>query len=304
MKANTLLAVTCLLWLSGNGYPDFKYTESAKVTGGMMASMMKVMGAFNQQAGNSSKPMESSTYVKGDRLRRDEPTGKIEIIDLDRHLIIGIDPQSRSYSIITFDEMRTALHEAHEAATQNGNANARMIPKVEFRPVAATRTILSQRAHEVKIQMDMEMQSKDAQGKAQTTSFWYSSDTWVVYTVNGYDEVRKFYEAMGQDLDWVPGQVFGGTSGISPAIEEFRKSLARMKGFPLLQSASFGTSDQGGQGGSHQAHTGSSNSSSFLDMIIEVTSFSDSPLNETLFQIPAGYTRVEQGTRDVMGPDR
>jgi hypothetical protein len=297
MKAKILLFwVGCLLWLSANGDADFKYTESAKVTGGMMASMMQVMGAFNQQAGNSSKPMESSTYVKDDRLRRDEPTGKIEIIDLGRHLIIGIDPQSRSYSIITFDEMRTALH---EAATQNGSANARMIPKVEFRPVAATRTILSQRAHEVKIQMDMEMQSKDAQGKAQTTSFWYSSDTWVAYTVHGYDEVRKFYEAMGQDLDWVPGQMFGGTSGISPAMEEFRKSLARMQGFPLLQSASFGASDQGGQGGSHQAHTGSSNSSSFLDMTIEVTSFSDSPLNETLLQIPAGYTQVEQGTRDV-----
>jgi hypothetical protein len=59
--------------------------------------------------------------------------------------------------------------------------------------------------------------------------------------------VRKFYEEMSHDLDWLPDQPFGAAAGISPVMEEFRKSLARTKGFPLVQSLSFGASERGGR---------------------------------------------------------
>jgi hypothetical protein len=301
MKARTLLfGVVCLLCSSANGRADFRYTESAKVTGGMMASMMKVMGAFSEGVGQASRPMQSSTYLKGNRLRKEEPTGKVEIIDLDKQWVIVIDPASRTYSIFTFDEMRTALRQAHETARQNAGANVTTTPKVEIRPMDATKTILNHTTREVKIRTNIEMQSEDPQGKAQTTLFWFTSDAWVASTVRGYDEVRCFYEEMSHHLDWLPGQLFGGGGGVSPVMEEFRKSMARMKGFPLVQSSSFGASEQGGRSGSQLAHVGPSNSGSFLDMTIEVTSFSNSPLSEDLFQVPAGYAHVKQSGRDML----
>ena len=305
MKAKTLLFwVVCLLWSTANGHADFRYSESAKVTGGMMASMMKVMGAFSEGVGQANGPMQSSTYVKGNRLRKEEPTDKVEIIDLDKQWVILMDPASRTYSMVTFDEMRTALRQAHETARQNAGANVTTIPKVEIRPMAATKTILNHTSREVKIRTNMEMQSEDPQGKAQTTLFWFTSDAWVASTVKGYDEVRNFYEEMSHHLDWLPGQMFSSAGGVSPVMEEFRKSMARMKGFPLVQSSSFGASERGGQISSQPARVGPSNSGSFLDMTIEVTSFSDSLLNENLFQVPAGYTRVEQSARDMVGRTR
>jgi hypothetical protein len=305
MKAKILLlCLACLLWSSTNSHADFKYTESTKVTGGMMARMMKVMGAFGQGVGQVSRPMKSSTCVKGNRLRKEEPTGEVEIIDLEKQWIIAIDPQSRTYSIVPFAEMRSALRELHETASQDGGANVRMIPRVEVRPTGATKTMLNQRTREVKIRMEMEIQSEDPKGKAQTTSFWFASDAWVASAVAGYEEVREFYETVSHDLDWLPGQMFSGDGGVSPVMEEFRKSLARMKGFPLVQSSSFGASERGGRIGSQRTGTDPSNNDSFLDMTIEVTSFADSPLNESLFQVPAGYARVERSGRDMIGGRR
>jgi len=305
MKAKILLFwMGCLLWPNANGHADFKYSESAKVTGGMMASMMKVMGTFSEGVAQASGPMQSSTYVKGNRLRKEEPTGKVEIIDLDKQWIILMDPASRTYSMVTFDEMRTALRQAHETARQNAEANVTMIPKVEIRPMAATKMILNHTTREVKIRANMEMRSEDPQGKAQTTLFWLSSDAWVASAVRGYDEVRSFYEEMSHHLDWLPGQMFGGAGGVSPVMEEFRKSMAQMKGFPLVQSSSVGASEQGGRIGSQPLHVGPSSSDSFLDMTIEVTSFSNSPLNENLFQVPAGYIQVEPRDRDVVKAGR
>jgi hypothetical protein len=305
MKAKILLSwVVCLLWSNANGHADFRYSESAKVTGGMMASMMKVMGAFSEGIAQASGPMQSSTYVKGNRLRKEEPTGKVEIVDLDKQWVILIDPASRTYSMFTLDEMRTGLRQAHETARQNAGATVPMIPKVEIRPMAATKTILNHTSREVKIRTNIEMQSEDRQGKAQTTLFWFTSDAWVASTVRGYDEVSNFYEAMSHHLDWLPGQMFSGAGGVSPVMEEFRKLIARMKGFPLVQSSSFGALEQGGRIGSQSAHVGPSNGESFLDMTIEVTSFSNSPLNENLFQVPAGYTQMEQGARDMVGGRR
>jgi hypothetical protein len=91
-----------------------------------------------------------------------------------------------------------------------------------------------------------------------------------------------------------------GASEVSPAMDEFRKSLARMKGFPLVQNASFGASDRTG-GGVRLPRSDVLNAGSILDMTIEVTSFSDAPLEDSLFEIPPGYTRVEQGAGDVQG---
>ncbi len=56
---------------SGISRADFKYTETSKITGGMLSGMMKVMGAFSKEARKAGEPMQSTTYVKGNRLRRD-----------------------------------------------------------------------------------------------------------------------------------------------------------------------------------------------------------------------------------------
>jgi hypothetical protein len=62
---------------------DFSYQEKSTITGGMMASMMKVAGVFSKAA---REPIEATVAVKGNRMahRSDRHSS---IIDLDAETI-------------------------------------------------------------------------------------------------------------------------------------------------------------------------------------------------------------------------
>lgn len=363
------LMIAAWLWGSAVARADFKYTESSQITGGMMVGMLKVAGVFSKEAKQARGPMQSTTYVKGNRMRTDDANGEVKIMDLDGRRIIALDPKTRTYSVVTFDQMRAAMEQARAKAEQQAqqrggakNANVKMTPKIEISPTGSTRTILNQPTKEVKVRMEMEMQSDDPKLQGQKASFWFTSDAWVAPSVRGYEEMRQFRTRLAKELDWLPGAVFGGNPQISPAMVEFRKTTATMSGFPLLQYASFGlggtgqpgissapsqprsesrpedSSQQvstpgqaaakaigsvlGGFGGfgrkkkkqdqsDQQAEQNSAGvppeskaagqPGSFMDMTIEVTTYSFDPLDNSLFEIPAGYTQVQGSAERMMG---
>src|SRR5574340_501102 len=111
-----VLTAVVVFAASSAALADFKYSETSQVTGGMMHSMMKFAGAFSKNARQANGPMQSTIYVKGNRLRRDESMGKIHIIDLDGRRMIDIDNTQHTYSVVTFDQMRLAMQQAQAQA--------------------------------------------------------------------------------------------------------------------------------------------------------------------------------------------
>src|SRR2546423_12769042 len=84
---------------------DFSYEESTKITGGMMAGMMKFAGAFSKQA---REPIQSNVAIKGNRMAhwsKDRAT----VIDLDSETITEINFPKKTYSVMTFAEMKQAM---------------------------------------------------------------------------------------------------------------------------------------------------------------------------------------------------
>jgi len=229
------LMVVGLLCGSGVGRADFKYTESAKITGGMMAGMMKFAGAFSKQAG---QPITTTHYLKGNRMRIEQNVGKVQIVDLDGRRFIDIDPQKQTYSVLTFDEMRAALEKMQENMNQKG---AKMVPKFEVTPTQNTKVLMGQPTHEVKVRIEMQVQSENPnQQQAQNVSFLVSSDMWVASTVRGYQEIQKFHERMAKELNWLPGTSFGANPQMARGMLELQKGGAALNGLPLLQFASMG----------------------------------------------------------------
>ncbi len=367
---------------SSVGRADFKYSESSKLTGGMMAGMMKFAGAFSKQA---REPIVTTHYVKGNRLRTEHSDGKVQIIDLDGRRIIDLNSQNRTYSVVTFDDMRAALQKMQENMNKQG-ANMKIVPKVEVTPTNNSRLIQGQSARETKVRIEMQMQAEDPkqQQQAQSFSFLVTSDMWLAPEVKGYQEVQKFHERMAKELNWVPGAMFGGNPQMSNGMMELQKNAATMNGLPLLQYSSIGmagmpqtatggarpaveggkettsttgetatsksTTSEGGTssvtrpgevltkgiggliGGfgkrkkkqeqaepqstetqeTRTAETapaesraaGASGGASLADMTIEVTSFSTDPLDATLFEVPAGYTHVQESADQVLGGRR
>ena len=77
MKA---MVAVCLCVLLGVGAlparGDFKYSDTAKITGGTLKSMMKTVGLFSKQASQAMKPMAETHYVKGNFMRSDDAEGR------------------------------------------------------------------------------------------------------------------------------------------------------------------------------------------------------------------------------------
>ena len=338
---------------------DFKYSDTSKITGGTLKSMMKTVGIFSKQASQAMKPVSTTRYVKGDRMRSDEADGNVQIIDLAGRRILHIDPQQHTYTEMTFEEMKAAMQKAQEQAqqkmekeTKKQDTQASMNAKINVTPGTASRQIQGITANEMKIQIDMEIQAQQQNQAASqpnqpvSGTISTSIDSWVAPSVPGYEEVSEFYKRMAKEIDWVPPSGIRIDPRVSQSMDEVQKNQAAFKGLPLLQYMSMTMVGQQGANGGAPENGGASNdranssSSSgndaptsasdamvkglgglfskkkkkeeaaeqpnsqnppppstpgaLIEMTIEVTSFSNAALDASLFEIPAGYTRVQQ----------
>jgi hypothetical protein len=333
----SVVALALLCSLSSSCFADFQYTETSKITGGAAVGAMKFVGVFSKDARQATQGATSTISFKGNKMRREDSLGQVEIVDLDARRITRIDTKKKTYSTMTFDEMKAQMEEARKkAAEQQAKRNkeqpsqVKIIPKVQITPGTGSKKLLDYNAKEVKVRVDMLMQSDDPKAKGQTANMWVNSDSWVA-PVKGYDEVKRFYQRMAKELDWVPGAVFGGNPQVAPAMVEYRKSAATLNGMPLLSMVSVGMAGQPGQpqassddqkqsGGNPITHgiggifgkkkkkddsaqsddkSGSSNSTpsgtagSLMDTTTEVTSISTNAVDAGLFKIPDGYKQVQ-----------
>ena len=277
-KTMTILVCLGAIYLSQVARADFKYAETSRVTGGMMAGMLKFAGHFSK---NANAPMVSTVYVKGNRLRRESADRSAEIIDLDGRRVIAIDNQKHTYSVATFDEIRQAIQQAQQKMQQNmkeQKARVTVNPKMDVTPTGNTREILVQPTREVKVKFDMEMQ---AQGKADdgtpqnaSGTMTMASDMWVAPSVAGYHEIADFYKRMAKEIDWVPAAGFMVDPRAAKGMQELQKNSSQMQGLPLLQNVSMymggmpqgqagtasGAQPQGGSQSGSQGSSASNNS--------------------------------------------
>jgi len=319
-----ILALT--LSLATPAFADFQYSETSKITGGMMSGTMKMLGAFSKDARKATQPKNTTISVKGNKMRREEEDGRAEIWDLDGRRIIHLDTKSKTYYSVTFEEMRAQMEEARKKAAEQqskhkgSDAQVKMTPKIKITPGAETKKLLGHTAKEVKVRIDMEMESTDPKTKGQSGAMWTVSDEWLA-PVTGYDEMKRFYVRMAKELDWMPDAAMGGNVQFAPAMAELQKNSVKLEGMPLLHNTSVGFTGNGQPGQTPQADQGgnpltkgiggifgkkkkkdedaqqpaetASASGSLMDMTVEVTSTSTGKLDSGLFEIPAGYKQTE-----------
>jgi hypothetical protein len=363
IKSTAIFVVVCGVGVS---FADFQYSQTTKITGGAMVGMTKALGVFSKNARQITEPQTSTIMLKNNMLRTEHSDGRIDIIDAEGKKFINIDTAKKTYSTMTFDEFKAALLKAQERAKEEQakevskhpeQANVKITPKIDMQETGQTKTVLNLPTKEVKMKVDMQIESTDpkAQEKAQSMSMTLNSDSWVAPSVPGYSEVHDFYVKMAKELDWLPGAMGNMAGGMTmnpqmgPAMEEFRKNAVKLQGMPLLQTMSMGMGAQGqqmqapppqqqqdssqnqdskpsakdaitkGLGGmfghkkKDQDNSNNSNSSgnsnsqqsansgSLMDMQTEVTSYSSSAIDKTLFEIPTGFTQVQRDPDEMFG---
>lgn len=248
-----IAAMLCVAMVFGTApaRADFKYSDSSKITGGTLKSMMKTVGIFSKQASQAMKPITTTRYIKGDRMRSDDSDGRIEIIDLAGRRIINLDPQKKTYTEITFDEMKASLDKASQQAEQKTqktkdadgkpqDVNAKVNAKVTVTPGTASRQIQGVTTNEMKVQIDMEIQAQQqnpppGQSGQASGTMTTTVDSWVAPSVPGYEEVTAFYQRMAKEVNWVPPSNIRIDPRVSQGMNEVQKNSSAYKGLPLLQ---------------------------------------------------------------------
>jgi hypothetical protein len=209
-----------------------------------------------------TEPQTTTHSLKGNRLRMEQSAGDIQIIDLDGKRFIHIDPVKRTYVITTFEQFKQQLQQAQarakeeqaKAAAKHPDAqNVTLTPHFDAQATGATKIVAGLPTNEMKVKLEMEMQSDDPATKEKmqgnSVSMWVTSDEWIAPSVPGYDQMHAFYAKMAKELDWLPGEM-GSMMGASnvqmgSAMEEFRKHAATIKGMPMLTYTSMGMGPMG-----------------------------------------------------------
>ncbi len=337
----TLLFTVSLAATLSSLNADFSYDQTSKITGGAMVSMMKMAGTFSKDARKANEPILSTTAVRGNRLIH-KTADMTQIIDLDQQTITRIHTAGRTYSVITFDQMKQAMDDMSKKMQKSGN-DAQGTPDVKYdvsiKDTGQTRMIAGNEAHE-RI-LTLTMKGSDAKSGAHG-GLDMTTDMWIAPKVAGYDEIRAFYRRMSTKIAWTPTAPMGmGRPDMARAMQEFSKEGSKLEGMPVLQIVKMGGSMDGvptdtetrparqspppssvsdavggaiagrlGMGGlgrrkqkqdqpppetsgTQDGQTGSV-SGSLMEMTMEVTRFSRGPADPSLFEVPAGFSKVEE----------
>jgi hypothetical protein len=249
MKKRLTIWSAMLLCASTASHADFKYTETSKVTGGAIVGAMKFAGVFSKQARQINAPQVSTKAVKGNRFREEHADGSVQIIDLDGKRFINIDPKAKTYTVLTFEQMKQQMLAAQERAKaemakqqpqDKPKTNVKLTPKIQSSETGATRNLLGLDTKEMKVRIEMVMETDDPKTQGQQISSVTNTDSWIAPSVPGYEELKGFYLKMAKQMDWVPGAVLGGmaNSNVQVSMAELQKNNARIDGIPLLQTVS------------------------------------------------------------------
>lgn len=242
---------------------DFSYQEKSEITGGALAGMMKFAGAFSKQA---REPMESQVFVKGHRIAR-VGARSIQITDLDKETITTINVDRKTYSVMTFEQMKQQFEQMsqkmREKKAESKDVNMNM--NVSAKNTGQTRTIDGLDAKELILTMTME--GTDAK-TGQSGGMDIRSDMWMA-RVPGYDEVRELHQLMAQKLGFVTGGSLLPMQrpDLVKNMGELYKEMGKLEGMPIETVVTMGGSGlpPGGAGSSANQSSSTADSKAASD---------------------------------------
>lgn len=216
---------------------DFQYEQTTKVTGGFVASLGRLGGKA------LTEPQKTTMLVKGNRMATVSP-GSTQIVDLDKETITNVDHERKTYSVMTFQQMREQIENAmkeldgRQQQQQGSGADLRFDAKV--RETGKTQDVSGLPAKQ--FVLTMSMIGTDTKS-GQSGAMHITNDMWVATGMRGYDEVRKFQERMAQKL----GTVFQGMSPgmlqprMGKGLAEMAKEMSKLDGIPVMQVMRMGS---------------------------------------------------------------
>ena len=242
---------------------DYTYQQTTQLTGGSLLHMMKTVGIFSSQARHIGDPVVSTIYFKDNRLANVSPDS-IQIIDLDKETITDIDVQKKTYTVMTFEQMKQAIENARAQMRQQAAAqpaqpaqpaanpdaqNVKMSFDVKVRNTGTQRDISGLQSSESILTLMLNATDTQTQ---QSGSMAVTNDMWMVPAIPGYDQVRDFYRRFGEKMaDATVGlgfdfsRLLAQNPAAGQAVGDMATEMQKLQGVPIMQIMRVGTTTNG-----------------------------------------------------------
>lgn len=231
------LATTALIVLAlapGTAVADFSYQEKTQVTGGSLLKMMR----FAPGAGKIREPIYTQVYFQRNRSAR-VMDREVDIIDLDKEVMIHIDLEKKTYSAITFEEYRKAVAAMAEQMARQMGGDRQVVAdmRLSVKDSGESKVIQGMPAKLMKLHLEMDLKDQKS-GQTMTTTI--DIDEWRTPQVAGHEQVRAFYTAFAEKVGMGPEtmrsmQLAMGQAGTAEAMARLAKEASKLEGVPLVQ---------------------------------------------------------------------
>ena len=213
---------------------DFSYEQKSQITGGMMTKL-----AFMSK--QIREPQVSAVMLKGNRMAH-VSEGRISVIDAGKETITDINLKDKTYSVMTFAQMKQMMEEAQKKMGQKADVSV----SVDVKETGETQTIQGMNCKE--FVLTMKMTTTDAKS-GKSADMVMVSHNWVTKDVPGISETREFHMKMGQKLgSYMPG---GGMSmmnrpDMQQGMAKMYESAMKMNGMTILQTTGMSMAGEAG----------------------------------------------------------
>ena len=271
-------------------FADASYQETTQITGGSMVAPLKSMSFLSKSMRDMFAPITTTTMIHGNQKA---VVGKdsIEITDLDKETVTHIDPVHKTYTVVTFAQMRQAFAQASKQV-QQAQDQAKQAPDqpqqpksdvkasfdVSVKNTGATKEINGLTAQEQVVTLQMHAtdanapatQGPNAATYTVTTDAWIAPDPPEVKEIQDFDkrfaqklmegvDLSAFKAQMAQmhSMSQNPGmsQMFAGKPGSAEAMTEMAKEMAKLQGTRVMEVTRMGGSGTGPAGAQNSAQT-------------------------------------------------
>jgi len=276
MNIRKVVALGVILLGNRFMYADASYQETTQVTGGSMVDSLKSVSFLSKSMSNMFAPMTTITMVHGNQ-KAVVSKDYTEITDLDRETITHIDTLHKTYSVVTFAQMRQAIAnmpkqmEQAQAQMKEAQAEQPQQPKTDLKTsfdvsaknTGVTKEVNGLTAQEQVVTMQMHITDPNAPPTEAVNSMTYvvTTDAWIAPDPPEVKELQDFDKRFAQKLmagvdfsAWKAQmthqnpammQMFSGKPGSEEAMAQMGKEMAKLQGTRVMEVTSMGGSGTG-----------------------------------------------------------
>jgi hypothetical protein len=244
---------------------DASYEQTSQITGGTLTDTIRSVSFLGKATKDLLAPTNSLTMVHGNQ-KSVINKNSTEIIDLDKETITQIDTERKTYTVMTFAQMRQAAADMMKriqqappqqaAAAQQPKSDVKTSFEISVKNTGLSKSVNGLDAQEQVVDMQMHVTNPNGAGtEAQNTiTYTVTTDAWIAPDPPEVKEIQDFDARMGKkmmegaDLSaFKPGgtnaglaQIFGSKPGTAEAMTQMQKEMAKLKGTRVMEVTRMG----------------------------------------------------------------